>query len=245
MINGSSPHTRGTHYSLAYRRHAPRLIPAHAGNTPPERWRPRPGPAHPRTRGEHGGDLGKLLKESGSSPHTRGTLLRRRQPDARGRLIPAHAGNTRPRGVAGVAPAAHPRTRGEHHELPEAEGRQAGSSPHTRGTQLRSMPPRRRDRLIPAHAGNTASTAVTKQSPTAHPRTRGEHIGALTGDRTLTGSSPHTRGTPLRPPVARLGTRLIPAHAGNTASTSRHAPSVPAHPRTRGEHWRASLPPTA
>ena len=50
---GSSPLTRGAlrrAYSASYK---PRLIPAHAGSTPADRWGHAFARAHPRSRGEH------------------------------------------------------------------------------------------------------------------------------------------------------------------------------------------------
>ena len=154
----------------------------------------------------------------GSSPHTRGTQDSRRpriehrwdHPRIRGEhaaqgvfsrrfhgIIPAYAGNT---SVSG-----------------NTNRRSRGSSPHTRGTPRcrSSEAPRSRDHprirgehrveqpldrvergIIPAYAGNTCDEICD-----IHPDV---------------GSSPHTRGTPLRARAPRPSRRIIPAYAGNT-----------------------------
>ena len=94
---GSSPLTRGKLKLITYSRPASRLIPAHAGKTPRTRPSQACHPAHPRSRGENPRCVHFRTVGSGSSPLTRG---KRRGVD-RGaeapRLIPAHAGKTRPR----------------------------------------------------------------------------------------------------------------------------------------------------
>ena len=51
--DGSSPRARGTRKGLPRRRVGLRVIPACAGNTRGPPIRTRPGPGHPRVRGEH------------------------------------------------------------------------------------------------------------------------------------------------------------------------------------------------
>ena len=115
---GSSPLTRGKLCDSAGEGLAERLIPAHAGKTGQAVVDPRAPRAHPRSRGENGGDLVKHLLHDGSSPLTRGKP--RRDRDARGLrgLIPAHAGKTARAPVISSAQAAHPRSRGENTSRP-------------------------------------------------------------------------------------------------------------------------------
>ena len=91
---GSSPHTRGA-LARPHRRHTDaRIIPAYAGSTPrrtaPD-WKPRD---HPRIRGEHPLGVGDPLVDLGSSPHTRGALLRGDGLRGVPGIIPAYAGST-------------------------------------------------------------------------------------------------------------------------------------------------------
>ncbi len=153
--HGSSPHTRGTHRSMAAQVMRSGFIPAHAGNTK-RRSKPKSGSTvHPRTRGEHVG-----CHDEGQVP---------------ARFIPAHAGNTMIGMGRPYAEPVHPRTRGEHATnavLPLGKG---GSSPHTRGTQGPMRTTCVAVRFIPAHAGNTQEAEPLRRSSAVHPRTRGEH----------------------------------------------------------------------
>ena len=72
----------------------------------------------------------------------------------------------------------------------------------------------------------------------AHPRSRGENASSSRMYQKLAGSSPLTRGKPLKNLNASLGRRLIPAHAGKTVDRRQCLPAVRAHPRSRGENKR-------
>ena len=176
---------------------------------------------------------------TGSSPHTRGTLLHGGvlsdssgdHPRIRGEhlifpfdfpfgigIIPAYAGNTLRWEMHGVCPM--------------------GSSPHTRGTRSwpRSSSRWRRDHprirgehcihlryllytrgIIPAYAGNTSqSTRHAGRIPGSSPHTRGTpHINSRR--HALGGDHPRIRGEHRRPVLGPLAGRgIIPAYAGNT-----------------------------
>ncbi len=233
---GSSPHTRGTRDGEERHGVDFRLIPAHAGNTARGVAPGAPGPAHPRTRGEHAPVNGDVPVEVGSSPHTRGTPGDVHRDPAKDRLIPAHAGNTRLPVTVEARNPAHPRTRGEHAEEVAKNGGTHGSSPHTRGTRKDRDRQRRACRLIPAHAGNTHRGRGRWPRRSAHPRTRGEHHLSEPEPYPGPGSSPHTRGTRAGGRRRPRAARLIPAHAGNTFGVVSGIRHPPAHPRTRGEH---------
>ena len=136
--------------------------PAHIGSSPLARgtlswW--RRGilalPAHPRSRGEHCYGVLDFAPLPGSSPLARGTPGFRSSIFSSFRLIPARAGNTSAGDGDPVPVTAHPRSRGEHVEVPLCTTGQAGSSPLARGT-LRQKPHfHDYERLIPARAGNT------------------------------------------------------------------------------------------
>ena len=152
---GSSPHTRGARPGRRRRCDVPGIIPAYAGSTPQARLcRPR-ARDHPRIRGEHANALVAASRALGSSPHTRGALLRLLHSRARRGIIPAYAGST-PRPGAGQSPAAdHPRIRGEHEGLADELLAFAGSSPHTRGARREPTRRKSQTRIIPAYAGST------------------------------------------------------------------------------------------
>ena len=111
-----------------------------------------------------------------------------------------------------------------------------GSSPLTRGKPSRPEPSPQSRRLIPAHAGKTASAAWAAVIGWAHPRSRGENLNPARFGKVLAGSSPLTRGkqAPGSPQAKRCG--LIPAHAGKTMVCPSVRVTSRAHPRSRGEN---------
>ena len=91
---GSSPRMRGTLFWVIRPMKACRIIPAYAGNTPPELDVDRARRDHPRVCGEHIKMQSRELMPRGSSPRMRGT---RNDPGRFLRaygIIPAYAGNT-------------------------------------------------------------------------------------------------------------------------------------------------------
>ena len=115
---GSSPHARGTRFAGPMDDPDLRFIPARAGNTQPTQR--------------------MSILCAGSSPHARGTLRQAVDDDGVVRFIPARAGNTRRTPAADPGLAVHPRTRGEHASRRRASRSSVGSSPHARGTLVRS-----------------------------------------------------------------------------------------------------------
>ena len=81
--------------------------------------------------------------------------------------------------VSIAAFAAHPRSRGEH--VPDAghDGGLPGSSPLARGTYTGVSGARCGVRLIPARAGNIHGAMFKGMPVSAHPRSRGEHLGLV------------------------------------------------------------------
>ena len=133
--------------------------------------------------------------------------------------------------------AAHPRSRGEHPQITSHRPRSFGSSPLARGTPHRRHRRQPAPRLIPARAGNTSCSSLPGSPPSAHPRSRGEHLNHAGAGAGVRGSSPLARGTLLNLPSGFPGGRLIPARAGNTSSAEPILVFMSAHPRSRGEHF--------
>ncbi len=94
QLAGSSPSTRGAPISLSPSRVRIRLIPVYAGSTASPRGASGAHSAHPRLRGEHYFRLVASIMAVGSSPSTRGALLRDPAAISRSRLIPVYAGST-------------------------------------------------------------------------------------------------------------------------------------------------------
>ena len=172
--------------------------------------------AHPRSRGENTASFFGSADTLGSSPLTRGKLLLDEDLGEGARLIPAHAGKTRFRGLRPWRDTAHPRSRGENVAPLTCTRTWVGSSPLTRGKRWADWARRPRVGLIPAHAGKTATDPYSRETQAAHPRSRGENGSAPSIISVRSGSSPLTRGKPDPYSYAAVKRGLIPAHAGKT-----------------------------
>ena len=172
--------------------------------------------AHPRSRGENSYAWMPSSSMYGSSPLTRGKRPARQPRAALRGLIPAHAGKTASRLTRVRSGRAHPRSRGENPHPDVSLTPETGSSPLTRGKRPQRDTPIGQSRLIPAHAGKTEASQLPRQSPKAHPRSRGENDLCQVKHAVTRGSSPLTRGK--QAVIGGLGEqgRLIPAHAGKT-----------------------------
>ena len=232
---GSSPHTRGTLLSLTDRVRRPRFIPAYAGNA--AQWSsPVEAPAvHPRIRGERQFVIWRPILEGGSSPHTRGTHLISRTVLGDIRFIPAYAGNASLYWTGPSSQPVHPRIRGERYAHTTSGAPAAGSSPHTRGTQLPYLLDLVGRRFIPAYAGNADPHWRGRRYPAVHPRIRGERTRARVSRSSYSGSSPHTRGTLQDGFKGTELKRFIPAYAGNAWGSGWMLAETSVHPRIRGE----------
>ena len=112
-----------------------------------------------------------------------------------------------------------------------------GSSPRTRGTDLRPGRMSRLNRFIPAHAGNRHPQGALEQPAPVHPRARGEQSPEWAAARAKNGSSPRTRGTDAGCAFDHSKLRFIPAHAGNRRRGMPWDRRIPVHPRARGEQF--------
>ena len=188
--------------------------------------------------GEH--EIAALMESggTGSSPHVRGTLLTVWSSDVWYGIIPACAGNTLELDAFVRFHGDHPRMCGEHNFDLSEKWRESGSSPHVRGTHSLTHIRAFTTGIIPACAGNTFWADRRQKWSWDHPRMCGEHP-LLTGRcRTTSGSSPHVRGTRIRPPPYVQTFGIIPACAGNTLWQWAHSVKTWDHPRMCGEHGR-------
>ena len=90
--------------------------------------------------------------------------------------------------------------------------------------------------IIPAYAGNTFIPRSINIFSQDHPRICGEHIAKNLTTGEVKGSSPHMRGTRIRPPEYARTLGIIPAYAGNTPPCPGRAAIHWDHPRICGEH---------
>ena len=152
-----------------------RLIPAHAGKTNVSSVRASAAAAHPRSRGENAWKPCGVAVSHGSSPLTRGKHKLRTVTVNSLRLIPAHAGKTRPCRHGHTPKPAHPHSRGENPKTNATNTLPTGSSPLTRGKLSEGDLSGGSGRLIPTHAGKTPGWVDLERIAEAHPRSRGEN----------------------------------------------------------------------
>ena len=173
---------------------------------------------------------------SGSSPHVRGTPSRLSLSAPSRGIIPACAGNTYTHLSKQVIDRDHPRMCGEHSSGGYSSLASRGSSPHVRGTPDAAFQVYKTAGIIPACAGNTRREINKPCHTRDHPRMCGEHMSDEIVKFSNQGSSPHVRGTLFRKRALRGPTGIIPACAGNTASSNSGGSMTGDHPRMCGEH---------
>ncbi len=253
--DGSSPLARGTGSAVITHPPPARFIPARAGNGKSSSRLLGSRPVHPRSRGERITCASIGSCGPGSSPLARGTVAysgarycaSRSSPLARGtarpdpgnarprRFIPARAGNGPSARHVMYSASVHPRSRGERQRRATRRRKHIGSSPLARGTEFPQSEVPRQDRFIPARAGNGRSGRPRHPPATVHPRSRGERGRRPTATARGRGSSPLARGTGAPPIGENLGSRFIPARAGNGGSQDGPDRCQAVHPRSRGE----------
>ena len=117
-----------------------------------------------------------------------------------------------------------------------AHPRRCGADRHPLPRQIR------RERLIPAGAGQTRRTTAPCPRCAAHPRRCGADRSGMLFWVASSGSSPQVRGRLGQADEIRRANGLIPAGAGQTHSTMQRSPSGPAHPRRCGaDRFRLGL----
>ena len=157
ILNGSSPHVRGTPGAARHGHGRDRFIPACAGNAWLARSSAPVATVHPRMCGERVVLIHKQHLLAGSSPHVRGTHRAMLCRGVWSRFIPACAGNADRSPCAVRAVPVHPRMCRERHLRRWLRISRDGSSPHVRGTREQSMVRGHIERFIPACAGNASS----------------------------------------------------------------------------------------
>ena len=233
---GTSPHTRG---SRALRRPRTRRrgnIPAYAGITLRIECLIKLHGEHPRIRGDHATLDLPMTSRAGTSPHTRGSLLHGIDNLDVIRNIPAYAGITACQAMPQLKRREHPRIRGDHGMRTATSSTRVGTSPHTRGSQLASSGATVDIGNIPAYAGITSVIGALSMAWWEHPRIRGDHDALSTVRFSVTGTSPHTRGSRLPRGHSALNAGNIPAYAGITRMGCAGEGGGREHPRIRGDH---------
>ncbi len=108
---------------------------------------------------------------------------------------------------------------------------------------MRGKPVRRhfdaaKNRIIPAHAGQTRARLQAGPGDPDHPRACGANPTWRRARSTRSGSSPRMRGKPRTFPDSTPVPRIIPAHAGQTWWINVYLLVNPDHPRACGANWK-------
>ena len=152
---GSPPHTRGKGLCKKTSKLSIRITPAHAGKRRAARFPIEMLQDHPRTRGEKLILWDEASLNGGSPPHTRGKGKDGYDRAIRCGITPAHAGKSFAHDMGDFWQKDHPRTRGEKKLRIVNIRIKGGSPPHTRGKGWKSIFPRTKFRITPAHAGKS------------------------------------------------------------------------------------------
>ena len=109
-----------------------------------------------------------------------------------------------------------------------------GSSPLARGLPIPVVQRHRLLRIIPARAGFTPPSRVSRTAARDHPRSRGVYPPLPRGISLRRGSSPLARGLLLVEAADGGAEGIIPARAGFTGIRERPTTHEWDHPRSRG-----------
>ena len=145
----------------------------------------------------------------------RGTVEQLLENMAPTRITPAHAGNSRTTFYSYNRYQDHPRTCGEQRVLLSSPFPKFGSPPHMRGTDFLKPDHVGKERITPAHAGNSKREGSVIWDTQDHPRTCGEQLFTCSSLYGHLGSPPHMRGTGAFASFIHNTNRITPAHAGN------------------------------
>ena len=157
------------------------------------------------------------------------------------RFILADAGNSWLFGVLKRTKTVYPRWRGELDSMATVTACPGGLSPLARGTPPLRSSTRSISRFIPAGAGNSRSILLALFRLAVYPRWRGELCIKTSVKNFAVGLSPLARGTRTRDAPRFVGTRFIPAGAGNSPVASFPVVSSSVYPRWRGELRRKRM----
>ena len=211
---GLSPPVRGNLHSISAMNFQFGSIPACAG----EPRKPLPIPArgwvYPRLCGGTSGTSSITGRPYGLSPPVRGNPRLPWHPLLERRSIPACAGEPG-RGVAGLGEArVYPRLCGGTGSSASSATPSIGLSPPVRGNLLYPFDRHHTPRSIPACAGEPHGGGIAPARNGVYPRLCGGTIYSAYSGGTAWGLSPPVRGNRLCPAGGKVGTRSIPACAG-------------------------------
>ena len=217
-----------------------RSIPACAGETF-ESWpEARPTPVYPRVCG---GNLRRCRCRrwpAGLSPRVRGKPVDLAVAPARGRSIPACAGETRRRRRPILPEKVYPRVCGGNTSTPARCPSPRGLSPRVRGKRRSNTLREAAERSIPACAGETRSTPARWAIIWVYPRVCGGNRTSRRAAGWSRGLSPRVRGKLETLRLEDEWEGSIPACAGETPGAQTPAAGGRVYPRVCGGNRAAA-----
>ena len=189
---------------------------------------------HPRACGANFPDGEIVRLDIGSSPRVRGKPTCLTVGPSNRRIIPARAGQTGASAKPTSSTPDHPRACGANDDIKAIKSQDAGSSPRVRGKRKEGTSIMASCRIIPARAGQTSRRPASAGCRSDHPRACGANGCALCEIFPMVGSSPRVRGKRMDTLAGRQPVRIIPARAGQTATSNLTANGASDHPRACG-----------
>ncbi len=209
-------------------------IPAWAGETTPESVRAKVSTVYPRVGGGNIRRCSACSVSAGLSPRGRGKRGRCLCARGAGWSIPAWAGETQRLDLSAAPLQVYPRVGGGNVGVCPLQRRALGLSPRGRGKPLAAAHGAGSKRSIPAWAGETSTTSVSKISVKVYPRVGGGNHTERTTDMLFHGLSPRGRGKHVQIYERDAVERSIPAWAGETWDKGAAGLTSAVYPRVGG-----------
>ena len=232
--SGLSPRVRGNRGAAGANRRRHGSIPACAGEPRPSApGRCRPG-VYPRVCGGTRRGDAKQMVTVGLSPRVRGNPASRPGSRTSQRSIPACAGEPKRKSGSPHSEWVYPRVCGGTAPTLYQDLKTKGLSPRVRGNPLRYLADKKKERSIPACAGEPPPSRRRRLHPTVYPRVCGGTPEVLIEAMANGGLSPRVRGnlTTSCPSAHRRGS--IPACAGEPVPIAAQSVSSKVYPRVCG-----------
>ena len=240
--HGLSPRVRGNQQAEGAGRHRIGSIPACAGE-PGYRYGERVAPpVYPRVCGGTAAWAEWRRRGQGLSPRVRGNPGKPWPLTAWLRSIPACAGEPGRRGRGPRGSAVYPRVCGGTRRPSLWHCPSGGLSPRVRGNHIPAAADRRRDRSIPACAGEPPWHTGRGSRRAVYPRVCGGTGIFRRTTASRSGLSPRVRGNRTGPIAAIVPAGSIPACAGEPVAKPRRESECRVYPRVCGGTPAPSLP---
>ena len=174
------------------------------------------------------------MEQVGLSPRVRGNPLSEPPERADGRSIPACAGEPISGVIYGLLYGVYPRVCGGTCRCLSCVRESSGLSPRVRGNLIQPVLLRRRQRSIPACAGEPPAISCCAPLYAVYPRVCGGTYPRKRPPLCWAGLSPRVRGNPFPGSCPLIITGSIPACAGEPGCTSSGTAAAGVYPRVCG-----------